>query len=352
MTGRQLRRSLRIGIEDALHNLRYRGASRRILVVRHAARYKRIYNSHFLAWVRARVPAAAPLFELRRLPCRVGDWRRYALFLPWLQDPLNRFDPRLYRYAREMERRCEALGIPVVNPVDALSRSVKSVASEIMRAAGVRTPRMVPIADVEVFRKTLGGLAPPVIVREDDRHRGASFLVERPADLDRVPFERLSAPVAVEFVDVRSPDGLYRAYRYLAIGDRGFPCFLAVSPSWEARGEDEPTDTAVEEELAFLNGDDPNHDALQHARRALGFDIVAFDYSYDAEGRLVVWEANPFPTIWGQDNYLAYMRYADPFIERIYVGLLTYYLERAGMAASIPMPVRGAGAALDTLFGV
>jgi hypothetical protein len=29
----------------------------------------------------------------------------------------------------------------------------------------------------------------------------------------------------------------------------------------------------------------------------MGLDVAAYDYSYDREGKLVVWEANPFPYI-------------------------------------------------------
>ncbi|HUG93332.1 MAG TPA: hypothetical protein VML55_21005 [Planctomycetaceae bacterium] len=76
------------------------------------------------------------------------------------------------------------------------------------------------------------------------------------------------------------------------------PLHLHVSADWQTRGTNcVYTEELCQEELAYLGGPDPNHARLQRARQALGLDFVAFDYSYDHEGRLVVWEANPFPLL-------------------------------------------------------
>jgi hypothetical protein len=41
------------------------------------------------------------------------------------------------------------------------------------------------------------------------------------------------------------------------------------------------------EEIRYLDRPDPNHVALDRARRALGLDLAACDYSYDRDGRMV-----------------------------------------------------------------
>ncbi len=57
------------------------------------------------------------------------------------------------------------------------------------------------------------------------------------------------------------------------------------------------TDETIAEELRFVGAPCAEHDILDAARRELEFDIAAFDYSFDANGEIVVWEANPFPDL-------------------------------------------------------
>ena len=46
------------------------------------------------------------------------------------------------------------------------------------------------------------------------------ILVRHPRDASQIPLQQFARPIAVEFVDVRSPrDGLIRKYRYMAVGD-------------------------------------------------------------------------------------------------------------------------------------
>jgi hypothetical protein len=324
---------LRVALRDARHNRRGARAGRRILVLRQWTNNWN-YNDHFLAWLAARAPEAARLFELRRVPARVEGWEaRCALLVPWIQDPVRERFPEIYAAVRAMEETCAARGVPVVNPVGALSNAIKSVAARIIRGAGVRTAAMVRVTDPAAFRRDQGGLLPPFLVREDERHGTRMILVEDRAALARVPFDAFAAPVAVEFIDTRGADGLYRRYRYLAIGERGIPRSLRVSRSWRSTREDRIFDDATHaEEMAYLGRGDPNHDALQRARRALGLDVVAFDYGYDREGRLVVFEPNPLPNLWDPTGSATFQRYQGPLFERLYAELLAYYLRRAGLA--------------------
>jgi hypothetical protein len=330
---RRLAHGLRVRLRDAAHNRRGRHYRRRILVLRHG-RNNWNYNEHFLAWVATHAPAALERFELRRVPSPVAVHAGHCLLVPWLQDPLRERFPRLHAQTKALELACAQRGVATVNPPDALSNAVKTRAAEIIRSVGVRTPRMVPITDVTGFLDSLSGLRPPFIVRENDRHGGPMFLIEQPDALAHVPFARLSAPIGSEYVDTRGADGLYRRYRYVAIGDRGIPRSLRISTSWESRREMRVFNAATHaEEHAYLERPDPNHDALQRARRALGFDVVAFDYAYDTTGALVVFEPNPLPNLWDPTGDAEFQRTQHALFDVIYGTLLRYYLERAGLPA-------------------
>ena len=60
----------------------------------------------------------------------------------------------------------------------------------------------------------------------------------------------------------------------------------------------------------------------------MGLDLVAFDYSYDASGQLVVWEANEYPDLSFPAG--ADVEYTRPFVERSYAAIAAMYLRAAG----------------------
>ncbi len=322
---------LRQTIRDFVNNVRH---PKRILVVRQSD-HQSTYNDYFLYWISQKVPEATQLFELHYLPCEITNWDRYALFLPWLQDPLKERFPHIYQYAKQLEVQCQEHNVSIINPVDVLSNSIKSVAAKLIRSAGIRTAQTVPIPDPEAFKHTLGGLSTPFFIREDWVHGSKTFFVQNPEDLQNIPFEKFIAPIAVEFIDTKSEDGLYRKYRYFAFGDEGIPGPLMLSQSWEVR-DNKHRVLKIAEEIDYFSGEDPNHQILQQARKALGFDSMAFDYSYDSQGNIVVWEPNPFPVIWGSTDNDLRMKYQLPAMDRLYTALLKFYLQRANISIKMP----------------
>ncbi|MEC4815276.1 MAG: hypothetical protein SAK29_18660 [Scytonema sp. PMC 1069.18] len=313
---------LRQTVKTLVNNIRY---PKRILVVRQKD-HQSTYNDYFLYWVSQHYPEARNLFEVHYLPCQISNWNRYALFLPWLQDPLKERFPQIYTHAKQVEAQCEDYNIPVINPVDRLSNSIKSVAAKVIESVGLRTAKTVPITNLQEFRETLGGLSTPFFIREDWIHGSQPYFIQHPDEVQNVPFEKFIAPTAVEFIDTKGEDGLYRKYRYFAIGDEGIPGPLMFSDDWEVRNNKRVMEEAlIAEEIAYFSGEDPNHEKFQQARKALGFDYMAFDYSYDTEGNIVVWEPNPFAVIWSERQ-----EYRIPSLDRIYTALLKFYLKRAG----------------------
>ena len=120
----------------------------------------------------------------------------------------------------------------------------------------------------------------PLLLRSPGFHTGRHFeLVERPEDVAAaaagLPGDEL---FAIEYLDVRGPDGAFRKYRAIIVGDRLYPLHLAIANQWKvhyfsADMRDRPDHRA--EEAQYL-ADMTAHlgrgavDALDAIRRALG----------------------------------------------------------------------------------
>ncbi len=324
----------RLTVLDAAQNWRYARGDRRFLVVRHP-RVAPFFYDLLLDWLARCFPDVRALFELHPLPWRVRDWSRYALHAAWLQDPVQRWSPSAYRWAHRLGEACDRHGVPVVNRVDRLVNAVKSTSARLIATAGIRTAKMAPITDAEEFRASRLGIPLPLFVREDWGHGGPLLRADTEAEARALPIERFAHPVAVEHVDVRSPsDGLYRKYRYVVCGDRGVAQSLHVGRDWCVRGGPERTvytDDLRDEEIAFTSRPEPNHARFVAARRALGLDFVAFDYGFDRDGELVVWEANPYPYL----HVVAGRRaYRNGPTTRVLAAMTAMYLDRA----RLPLP--------------
>ena len=325
---------MRLWLSDRLYAALRRAGGRRILVLRHPDQLCH-FNDDLLDWLLRASPAAAGLFELRRVGFVPRDPARYALFVPWLQDPLRERFPDAYDLARRAQDAIRNAGGNVVNPVENLSHSIKSVASAKLRAAGVPMPEVVPLPPSRTLPE---GLSFPVIAREDRRHGGPMVLCRDEQELARVPWHELRVPVLASFRDVRSDDGLFRKWRYVVAGDGGAPRHLVVSRDWVVKAEGRIDDEAAHaEELAYTaSSDDPNREILVRGARALGLDVVAFDYARTRSGELVVFEPNPFAVLWAPFNDNPRYRYQRPCVERLYAMLCRYWLDRAGFAATVP----------------
>lgn len=328
----RLRRSISLFRADRRHNRQRSRREPSILVVRDLDRLID-YQRPYLDWLGTNRPDIAARLRLARLtpvPPRLDD---ASLVITWLPDSLRDRFPRKYRWSQRLERRCRARSLPIVNPPSITSDGVKSCSLPIIGGTGVRVARAIPLRSAKARKTLLEQMQPPLIIREDLTHGGGrNDLIEQPEQLRRVDWSQFECPVALEFIDVRSPDGLYRKYRYVLFGGRGIPRHLILSRDWFVHAEKriEGKD-ALAEELEYLNRDDPHHEALDRARRALRLDIVAFDYSIDRDGRLVVWEPNPTPTLWAPFNEDPRFDYQRPQMDRIYRELTAYLLERAGM---------------------
>lgn len=303
-----------------------------ILIVRHPEFQKGFYDE-VLDWARANAPQCLEHLDIRDLPLGAVDWPSVRLLVPWLQDPVQAWSTPLYDYMNSMAAHCDSLGVPVVNRVERLALAGKTAGAQAIAAAGLRTPRTVRITDPAAFRRDFAGLAFPLFVREDWGHGWPMTRANTPAEARALPLEDMVLPAASELVDVRDAgDGLHYKYRYLACGDTGVSHHVQASEDWVTRGADRVgNDTTRARELSYISRPDVHHARFQAARRALGLDLVAFDYGYTREGEVVVWEANPFPHI---QFAKAATGYRNRAIERSAAAMLAMYMEYA----RLPVP--------------
>lgn len=301
----------------------------RFLTIRHPP-----FNPHFydemLGWTRANLPEVFPLFDLRTLPCRVPSDVDAVLHIPWLQDPVQNWSLEIYEYANALAAECDARGIPVINRVDRLINTTKFIGAGLIAGAGLRTPRMRQLREPKDLANAAAEIGLPLLIREDWGHGGTLVVVRTNADLRSVELARFKRPLAIEFVDTSGPeDGMFRKYRYIAAGDEGVSHHLQISEDWQTRGANrQKSGEARDEEITYTNAPDRNHEAFQRARRALGLDIVAFDYSYDREGRTIVWEANAYPHLtFSQKKFL----HKNAPMHRTHYAFMQLYLQRAGL---------------------
>jgi hypothetical protein len=254
-----------------------------------------------------------------------------VLHVPWLQDPVEAWSRRAYARACRIARACDRRRIPVINRVDRLSNATKTEGARCISGVRLRTARMHVIRDPQEFRKTRAGLSLPLFVREDAGHGGPMLRADTEEELRALPIEQFQRPIAVELIDVRSPeDGLYRKFRYVVAGRVGVPHHMQASEQWITRGTIRVYNaTTRAQEESYVGRPDPLHQRFQRARLALGLDLVAFDYSLDRHGEPIVWEANPYPYLHVPRRRLAYLA---PAMNRTLAAVVHLYLERAGLA--------------------
>jgi hypothetical protein len=309
----------------------------RMLVVRHPT-YRHDFYQVIDNWIRHFGGPHAGLLDVRDLPLDLNPQQQggqpYGAMVPWLQDPVQHWSPECYAQTLALQQQCDARQIPVLNRVERLAHAGKARGAELMQSVGLRVPRMALITDPQEFRETLLGVPLPLFVREDWGHRGPVFEIRTMAQAQQIPFEQLQRPVAIEWINTAGFDGLYRKHRYFAAGDIGISHHLQCSTEWLTRGDNRViTPSTRVLELDYVARADRDHALFQRARRALGLDMVAFDYGRLPDGSPVVWEANPFPFIQFSTGSLKYRNNA---LHRSIAAVFRLYLHTLG----IPIPQR------------
>jgi len=203
---------------------------------------------------------------------------------------------------------------PVINaPARVRTTGREAIARRLAAVPGVIAPRIVPLSRA-------AELGFPLLLRAPGYHTGQHFVrVETQAALETAAAAMpRGAPMAIEYLDARGPDGMARKYRVMFIGGRLYPLHLAVSADWKvhyftAGMDGRPAFRA--EERHFLN-DMPRAlgeramMALERIEAALGLDYAGIDFALAPDGSVLLFEANATMAIIppGADPIWAYRR--------------------------------------------
>jgi hypothetical protein len=225
---------------------------------------------------------------------------------------------------------------PVVNAPDAVQQTGRVAMSRRLSGIDDLTVPHIEAIPRDAFADaasaarelTARGFEAPFLLRAPGYHTGAHFervdAMEAAASIAaKLPGDEL---FAIEYVDLRGPDGSVRKYRAMIAGEELLPLHLAVSPHWKVHYfSAEMTESAEHrgEDEAFLRDMEGVLGArvmtvLETIRRRSGLDYGGIDFSIDREGRAVLFEANATMIVpaAGEDARWAYRREPVERIER------------------------------------
>lgn len=243
----------------------------------------------------------------------------------WLADPLREHFPQCFREASAIAAEARSRGIPIANPPDALSNTVKSVQARLWDEAGIPTPEQLRFESRHELLGLLDRVRYPVIVRSDDEHAQRGMrLCGSPGAVESAVGPGFHFPGALSpIVDTRAgyrngaDKTVWARYhhkkRALVLGQRVVPLELFFSRDpivasetctfhryagrrrlpdrlasllpWERR--------CIDADRAYAAGGRVPADLLRRAVAALCLDLAAVDYADLADGGSVLWEANP-----------------------------------------------------------
>jgi len=204
---------------------------------------------------------------------------------------------------------CAQTNAPIVNDPARILETTRLRNSERLRELpGVITAHMAVLAAVDLCavdasdKLAAAGLAWPILLRSPGFQTGEHFeRVDGPGDLARCVAE-LPGPVllAIEYLDSRGADRMFRKYRVMTIGGRLYPVHLAISEGWKVhyfRSSMAESAGYRTEEAAFLTDmhgvlGERVIDALQRIAAILGVEYGGIDFAVRPDGKVVVFEAN------------------------------------------------------------
>lgn len=193
------------------------------------------------------------------------------------------------------------------DPRYVLSTGRLEIARRLSSISGAVVPRMAQIERDRVEKSTREDFAFPFLIRAPGHHTGERFV--RVDDAAQLPaaVSALSAPelLAIQYVDTRGKDGMYRKYRVMLVDQNPYPLHLAISPSWmvhyfSGQTLDDPGHRAEEkrflEDMGGVLGSSSMR-AVEVIAQTLGLDYAGVDFALDRAGNIVIFEANATMTI-------------------------------------------------------
>jgi len=190
---------------------------------------------------------------------------------------------------------------PVLNPPQKVIQTGRlDNAQRLAGLTGVKTAKTLLLSKEKILQQR--GLHFPLLLRAPGFHTGQHFVkVDEPAQLASAVAQLPGAELLVmEYLDARGADGLARKYRVMMINEKLYPLHLAISNDWKvhyftAAMSGQPQHQA--EEKKFLEDMNSAVGArgmagLERIKDTLGLDYGGVDFGLDAEGNILLFEAN------------------------------------------------------------
>lgn len=185
----------------------------------------------------------------------------------------------------------------------------------------------VSIVDRDTLRSAALPFAFPMIARPLGSHAGHGL--ERLGSADACLTYTVQHPAeryfVSPFIDYASPDGYFRKYRLVYVDGIPYPVHLAISPNWMIHYYNAPMaehQWMRDEEAAFLEDprgafDPARFCTLVQIGKAVGLEYFGIDCSIDADGNVLVFEADAAMLVHTSDPGDLYP-YKQKFVPRIY----------------------------------
>jgi hypothetical protein len=195
----------------------------------------------------------------------------------------------------------------VLNPPDAvLGTTREKVARTLAGIDNLIAPTAIRVAAntssgaaTELFERA--GMAAPIILRRAGTHLGESMALFDSIEAAANALEPGHEHIATQFVDFRSPDGLYRKYRVFFIGQHVVLRHMLLSNHWNVHGADRrrfmaPRPEIVAQERALFDSAEPFPAKVQEVFKAvrarMAIDFFGMDFALKEDGTVVLFEAN------------------------------------------------------------
>ncbi|MGZ3497230.1 MAG: tetratricopeptide repeat protein [Vulcanimicrobiaceae bacterium] len=215
---------------------------------------------------------------------------------------------------------------PFINRPDRVLRTNRVRLIETLRDVDCRLADIVTLERGSIHDAALP-FAYPLIIRPVGSHAGHGLeKIDDSAGLTEY-VARTDAPefFLSPFIDYRNADGLYRKYRIFCVDGEPYPCHLAISPNWMIHYYNAPMREhrwMRDEEAHFLGEFDrvfgPElQGALRSVAGALGLEYFGIDCTVDADGRLLIFEADPAMVVHTSDPVEIYP-YKHEYVPRIF----------------------------------
>ena len=197
-------------------------------------------------------------------------------------------------------------GVPVLNLPEAGGRLDRRNLSRVLSdIAGVRVPTTIEMTRPALEAGIAAGdlLHRTALIRPQGSHAGHGLAKLSSAE-GLQDYLRASAEQVFQistFVDYASmTDGQHRKYRVVLIDGQAFPCHMAIATRWDVwymNAEMEESELKRAEEQAFMDGFADgfgyrHKTALDKIADRIGLEYVGIDCAEDAEGNLIVFEAD------------------------------------------------------------